>query len=153
MDKAYIRELNFDCDTFADAKESLNTVLQKLLGTMVGCGAKEGSITMKLDVGFRSETIQNYDAEIDAPEREVYMPQFFYKITSSVKINNEMHGATHNETDELYYNSDTGNYEMRPIVNTAQRSMFDDDMDSAPIERDASGEDERQEDYQYENCQ
>lgn len=54
MDKAYIRELNFDCDTFADAKESLNTVLQKLLGTMVGCGAKEGSITMKLDVGFRS---------------------------------------------------------------------------------------------------
>lgn len=42
MDKAYIRELNFDCDTFSDAKESLNTVLQKLLGTMVGCGAKEG---------------------------------------------------------------------------------------------------------------
>lgn len=153
MDKAYIRELNFDCDTFADAKESLNTVLQKLLGTMVGCGAKEGSITMKLDVCFRSETIQNYDAEIDAPEREVYIPQFFHKITSSVKINNEMHGATHNETDELYYNSDTGNYEMRPIVNTAQRSMFDDDMGSAPIERDASGEDERQEDYQYENCQ
>lgn len=142
MDKAYIRELNFDCDTFSDAKESLNTVLQKLLGTMVGCGAKEGSITMKLDVGFRSETM-----------REVYMPQFFHKITSSVKINNEMHGATHNETDELYYNADTGNYEMRPIVNTAQRSMFDDDMDSAPIERDAPGEDERQEDYQYENCQ
>lgn len=108
---------------------------------------------MKLDVGFRSETIQNYDAEIDAPEREVYMPQFFHKITSSVKINNEMHGATHNETDELYYNADTGNYEMRPIVNTAQRSMFDDDMDSAPIERDTPGEDERQEDYQYENCQ
>lgn len=25
MDKAYIRELNFDCDTFSDAKESLNT--------------------------------------------------------------------------------------------------------------------------------
>lgn len=91
MDKAYIRELNFDCDTFSDAKESLNTVLQKLLGTMVGCGAKDGSITMKLDVCFRSETIQNYDAEIDAPEREVYMPQFFHKITSSVKINNEMH--------------------------------------------------------------
>ena len=45
MDKAYIRELNFDCDTFSDAKESLNTVLQKLLGTIVGCGAKEGSIT------------------------------------------------------------------------------------------------------------
>lgn len=120
---------------------------------MVGCGAKEGSITMKLDVGFRSETIQNYDAEIDAPEREVYMPQFFHKITSSVKINNEMHGATHNETDELYYNADTGNYEMRPIVNTAQRSMFDDDMDSAPIEHDAPGEDERHEDYQYENGQ
>ena len=109
MDKAYIRELNFDCDTFSDAKESLNTVLQKLLGTMVGCGAKEGRITMKLDVGFRSETIQNYDAEIDAPEREVYMPQFFHKITSSVKIDNEMHGATYNETDELYYNADTGN--------------------------------------------
>jgi len=153
MDKAYIRELNFDCDTFADAKESLNTALQKLLGTMVGCGTKEGSITMKLDVCFRSETIQNYDAEIDAPEREVYMPQFFHKITSSVKINNEMHGAMHNETDELYCNADTGNYEMRPIVNTAQRSMFDDDMDSAPIERDAPGEDERQDDYQYENGQ
>lgn len=53
----------------------------------------------------------------------------------------------------MYYNADTGNYEIGPIVNTAQRSMFDDDMDSAPIERDAPGEDERQEDYQYENGQ
>ena len=56
MDKAYILELNFDCDTFSDAKESLNTVLQKLLGTMVGCGAKDGSITMKLDENDRSTT-------------------------------------------------------------------------------------------------
>lgn len=144
MDKAYIRELNFDCDTFAEAKDDLNAVLQKLIGNMVGTGAKEGSITLKLDVIFLCETIQNYDAEIDAPEREVYMPQFCHKVTSSIKINDEMHGATHNDSDELFYNSNTGAYEMRPIANTTQRSMFDDDIDSAPIEQE-------KDDYSYED--
>lgn len=154
MDKAYIRELNFDCDTFSDAKESLNTVLQKLLGTMVGCGAKEGSITMKLDVGFRSETIQNYDAEIDAPEREICLPQFKHKIMSNIKINDERTGDERNDTMELFFNAETGQYEMRPIANTAQRSMFDDDMADTGF-RDVTPEalPEHTDDYQYENGQ
>lgn len=57
-----------------------------------------------------------------------------------------MHGATSNDSDELFYNSDTCTYEMRPIANAAQRSMFDDDMDSAPIEQE-------EDDYSYENTQ
>ena len=121
MNQNYAKALTFDCDTFSEIKNNLNFVLQRLISNMVGTGANDGQLTLKLDVSFCKNTIENYDAEIDAPEREICLPQFFHKITSSVKINNEMHGATHNEADELYYNADTGNYEMRPIVNTAQR--------------------------------
>lgn len=66
-------------------------------------------------------------------------------------INNE-HSLTENvhidwNKDELlkYVRSITEKYNGRVYT--------DDDMDSAPIERDAPGEDERQDDYQYENGQ
>ena len=55
---------------------------------------------------------------------------------------------------ELFFNEETGQYEMRPIANTAQRSMFDDDMADADF-RDVTPEalPEHTDDYQYEDGQ
>lgn len=137
MNQNYAKALTFDGDTFSEIKNNLNFVLQRLVSNMVGTGANDGQLTLKLDVSFCKSTIENYDAEIDAPEREICMPQFKHKIMSNIKINAE-----------------TGQYEMRPIANTAQRSMFDDDMADAGF-RDVTPEalPEHTDDYQYENGQ
>ena len=133
MNQNYAKALTFDGDTFSEIKNNLNFVLQRLVSNMVGTGANDGQLTLKLDVSFCKSTIENYDAEIDAPERT---------------------GDERNDTMELFFNAETGQYEMRPIANTAQRSMFDDDMADAGF-RDVTPEalPEHTDDYQYENGQ
>lgn len=154
MNQNYAKALTFDCDAFSEIKNNLNFVLQRLISNMVGTGANDGQLTLKLDVSFCKNTIENYDAEIDAPEREICLPQFKHKITSNIKINDERTGDERNDTMELFFNAETGQYEMRPIANTAQRSMFDDDMADAGF-RDVTPEalPEHTDDYQYENGQ
>lgn len=67
MNQNYAKALTFDCDTFSEIKNNLNFVLQRLISNMVGTGANDGQLTLKLDVSFCKNTIENYDAEIDAP--------------------------------------------------------------------------------------
>ena len=145
MNQNYAKALTFDGDTFSEIKNNLNFVLQRLVSNMVGTGANDGQLTLKLDVSFCKSTIENYDAEIDSPEREICMPQFKHKITS---------GDERNDTMELFFNSETCQYEMRPIANTAQRSMFDGDMADADF-REVTPEalPEHTDDYQYEDDQ
>lgn len=85
MNQNYAKALTFDGDTFSEIKNNLNFVLQRLVSNMVGTGANDGQLTLKLDVSFCKSTIENYDAEIDAPEREICMPQFKHKIMSNIK--------------------------------------------------------------------
>ena len=154
MNQNYAKALTFDGDTFSEIKNNLNFVLQRLVSNMVGTGANEGQIALKMDVSFRKDTIENFDAELDATEREICMPQFKHKITSSIKINDERTGDERNDDMELFFNAETGQYEMRPIANTAQRSFYDDDMADAGF-RDVTPDalPEHTDDYSYENAQ
>lgn len=126
MNQNYAKALTFDGDTFSEIKNNLNFVLQRLVSNMVGTGANDGQLTLKLDVSFCKSTIENYDAEIDAPEREICMPQFKHKIMSNIKINDERTGDERNDTMELFFNAETGQYEMRPspILPSAVCSMM-----------------------------
>lgn len=108
MNQNYAKALTFDGDTFSEIKNNLNFVLQRLVSNMVGTGANDGQLTLKLDVSFCKSTIENYDAEIDAPEREICMPQFKHKIMSNIKINDERTGDERNDTMELFFNAETG---------------------------------------------
>ena len=45
----FVKELNFDGDTFNDMKRDMNFVLQRLLGNMQEKECQEGTLTLKLD--------------------------------------------------------------------------------------------------------
>lgn len=122
----YVKRLDFDSDTFEQMKVDMNFVLQRLLGNMLEKGTNEGSMTIKIDVTMIKEFIPNYDPEIEGESREVSKPQFKHKVTSAVKINDEKSGKYDTEM-ELVMNED-GVYELRPIANTQQRSIFDSDF-------------------------
>lgn len=48
----FVKELNFDGDTFNDMKRDMNFVLQRLLGNMQEKECQEGTLTLKLDVSL-----------------------------------------------------------------------------------------------------
>lgn len=121
------KRLDFESDTFAEMKKDMNFVLQRLIGTMQEKQATEGSMTLKIDVTMIKEYVPNYDPKIKGESREVSKPQFKHKVTSNVKINDEKSGNLNSEM-ELFFDEETGNYALRPIVNTAQRNIFDTDF-------------------------
>lgn len=52
----FVKELNFDGDTFNDMKRDMNFVLQRLLGNMQEKECQEGTLTLKLDVSLVRNT-------------------------------------------------------------------------------------------------
>lgn len=143
MEKDFDKELTLNSETFSDMDRDYNFVLQRLLETMRDRDCDEGSITLNLKISLKSEYIPNYDPSIQGESREVKKPKFEHKISSSVKITDEKKGTLDTEM-ELVMDDDTGMYVLRPIVNTQQRSFFDDDMRgqfSGSDEPGAEGED------------
>lgn len=139
----YVKKLDFDSDTFSDMKRDMNFVLQRLLGNMVDSETTEASMTLKIDIKLAQEYIPNYDPDVEGESRMASKPQFKHKVTSAIKINDEKSGNLDNEM-ELVFDKTTGVYEMRPIANTTQRSIFDSDFEmQQPDEKcvnDADGE-------------
>ncbi|MFC2475923.1 MAG: hypothetical protein ACFNTU_00335 [Catonella sp.] len=121
----FVKRLDFNSDTFDQIKTDMNFVLQRLLGNMVEKGSTEGGMTVKIDVDFVEEWIPNHNPETDGESRKVDKPKFKHKITSQVKISDEKSGNMNSEM-ELAFDKETGCYYMRPVMNTAQRSIFDD---------------------------
>lgn len=127
MENEFEKRLDFDSDTFGDMKRDMNFVLQRLIGNMREKGTDEGSMTLKIDVTMVREFVPNYDPNIEGKTRECSKPQFKHKVTSAVKINDEMSGSFNNEM-ELVMDEDTGVFKLVPIANTSQRSIFDSDF-------------------------
>lgn len=127
MERDFDRELTLGSETFSDMNRDYNFILQRLLETMRERGCDEGTITLKMDVSLKSEYITNYDPKVQGESREIKKPKFEHKISSSVKITDEKKGTLDTEM-ELVMDEETGMFVLRPVINTAQRSLFDDDM-------------------------
>ena len=123
----YVKKLDFDSDTFEQMKQDMNFVLQRLLGNMIEKGSYEGSMTVKIDVNMTSEYIPNFDPDIEGETRECRKPAFKHKVTSAVKISEEKSGNFDTEM-EMMMDDETGNYILKPISNTSQRTIFDADF-------------------------
>jgi len=121
-----VKELNFDGDTFNDMKRDMNFVLQRLLGNMQEKECQEGTLTLKLDVSLTREYVPNYNPNIPGESREIAKPKFSHKVTSQMKVEDMKKGNLDTEM-ELFLNEETGEYEMRPVADTTQRSIFDAD--------------------------
>ncbi len=122
----FVKELNFDGDTFNDMKRDMNFVLQRLLGNMQEKECQEGTLTLKLDVSLMREYVPNYNPNIPGESREIAKPKFSHKVTSQMKVEDMKKGNLDTEM-ELFLNEETGEYEMRPVADTTQRSIFDAD--------------------------
>lgn len=135
-------QLNFESETFAGIKRDMNFVLQRLLGNMQEKGATDGSMTLKIDVSFDTEYIPNYDPKVEGESRRIEKPKFKHKVTSTVQIKDEKSGNLDTEM-ELVFDEDSGEYVMKPIANTEQRSIFDSDFGADEEPKTDSEEEEK----------
>lgn len=87
---------------------------------------QEGTLTLKLDVSLAREYVPNYNPNIPGESREIAKPKFSHKVTSQMKVEDMKKGNLDTEM-ELFLNEETGEYEMRPVADTTQRSIFDAD--------------------------
>lgn len=122
----FVKLLNFDGDTFSGMKRDMNFVLQRLIGSMQEKGCQDGTMTLKIDVQLTREFVPNYNPEIPGESREIAKPKFGHKVTSQMQVKDEKKGNLDTEM-ELFMNEETGEYELRPVADTTQRSIFDAD--------------------------
>ena len=125
MDK-FVKELDFNSDTFANVKRDMNFVLQRLIGNMLEKGSTNGSFTLKIDVSFTQEYIPNYDPKVEGESRKINKPSFKHKVTSTVQTADKKDGNMDTEM-ELAFDEDSGEYVLQPVANTTQKSIFDSD--------------------------
>ena len=78
----FVKELNFDGDTFNDMKRDMNFVLQRLLGNMQEKECQEGTLTLKLDVSLVREYVPNYNPRDNTwiKDREKKMGHCSYRV-------------------------------------------------------------------------
>ena len=99
----FVKELNFDGDTFNDMKRDMNFVLQRLLGNMQEKECQEGTLTLKLDVSLEREYVPNYNPNIPGESREIAKPKFSHKVTSQMKVEDMKKGNLDTEMELFMY--------------------------------------------------
>lgn len=127
MSMENIRDLFLEDETFEDARNKFNTVLQRLFRSMIDTESNEGSITLKMDVTMQTEFIPNHDPDIKGESRCVRLPQFAYKVSSSITVKDEQKGNK-NPQMELVWDDKQQKYVLQYVANTEQRSIFDKDF-------------------------
>lgn len=128
------QSLHIDDTAFAKMREDADMVLQKLIKNMVEKDSLEGKLSITIDLSMDREFIPNYDPNIEGESRWILIPKISHKVGSMMQIKNETKGDTNYEGMELVWDEDAGEYIMKPIANTSQRTIFDADFNECAPE-------------------
>lgn len=126
--------LNLNSKVFSSMKESFNTVLKSTIMSMEKFKSKQAKITVTLGIDLVDSHVQDTSRPQYYAERDVIIPTFQHKVTSSIPIKDEIKGKTGGIGYELVYDRDTRSYYMVSTKDANQTSLFDEDPDELPDE-------------------
>ncbi len=126
--------LNLDSKVFSAMKESFNAMLKSTLMSMERYNSNEAKITITLGIDLVDSHVQDTSRPQYYAEREVTIPTFQHKVTSSISIKDEIKGKAGGIGYELVYDRDTRSYYMVSTKDANQTSMFDEDQANLPDE-------------------
>lgn len=121
------KSITLEDELFEKARNSFNTVMQRMLKNMIQSQSEDGSITMKVEVHMTAESMQDFSQGAKNAYRDVRTPQFKHKISSQVTVKDEASGDSAPGL-ELVWDEDLQMFVLKPITGGAQRSMFDPDF-------------------------
>lgn len=134
-----IQELVIEDVTFEEARMNFNRVLQRLFKNMLDSNSMDGSINLKFDISLVREYIPNYDPEVEGESREIHIPKFKHKVSSSITVKDELSGNKNPEM-QLVWNEERQMFVLEYISGTDQRTIFDKDAPWNQEEQEAEGE-------------
>lgn len=120
------QDLVIEDSTFEEARQNFNRVLQRLFKNMLDGNSTEGSITLKIEVDLERNFIPNYDPDIEGETREIQIPKFKHKVSSSITVKDELTGNKNPEM-QLVWDDERKMYVLAYISETDQRTIFDKD--------------------------
>ncbi len=144
--------LNMDSKVFTALKESFNASLRSTLMRMEKFAATEAKITITLDIDLADSHVPDHSRPQYNAERDVVIPTFQHKVTSSIPVKDEIKGKTGGIGFELIWDRDTKSYYMISTKEVDQISLFDEDQATLPDEpaenqtAEEANEDDEQED-------
>lgn len=125
------KDIYLESEIFQEARDNFNVALQKLLKTMTDKDVSEGNISLGIDLRLVSEYIPTNalgGGTGEAETRLTHKPIIDHKVTTKLTLKNELKG-TYTSQMELVYDEDLKKYVLKPVINTAQRSIFDSDYE------------------------
>lgn len=122
------QNLHISDNAFEGMRHDADRVLQKLLKNMVEKESMEGSVTIKIDITLTQEFIANHDPNVAGETRKILIPAFTHKVGSMMQIKDEAKGGINYEGCEMVWDDDLKEYVVKPVANTTQRTIFDDDF-------------------------
>jgi len=122
-------ELKLSSDAFNALKSDFDSMLRQVLYSMEQKEAEEGSMTIKLDISLLKEHVTDYKSSIEGAQREIIVPKFKHKVTSTITYKDEKSGFLGGRF-ELVWDPATSGWILREI-DDGQTTLFDDEEENA----------------------
>lgn len=124
----YEKSIHINDETFDGMRGDIDLALQRLIKNMIEKGSEDGKLTVSIEVNLTKESIPNYSPNTEEKTRSVYVPIFTHKVGSVMQIKDETKGAKRCDGMELVWDDEKKEYVLKPIADTEQRTIFDDDF-------------------------
>ena len=128
---AYQQTIHLEDSIFEKMRNDANDILKKLIKNMVEKGTTEGSLSIKADITLKRNWIKDYSENEEGESRCMLTPVVAHKINSVMQLKSDCKGITDMEGMELVYDETEGDFVIKPVADTEQRSIFDSDFTEA----------------------
>lgn len=116
------QEITLDSETFEQARQNFDMLLQKLFQKMEQNNSDEGSITLKVDINM----IDDYVTDEEGNSKRVCKPVLKHKVSTAVPVKDSFDGKKDTGM-ELVYDEELKRYVLKYVSSGGQMSMFDPD--------------------------
>ena len=116
------QEITLDSETFEQARQNFDMLLQKLFQKMEQNNSDEGSITLKVDINM----LDDYVTDEEGNSKRVCKPVLKHKVSTTVPVKDSFDGKKDTGM-ELVYDEELKRYVLKYVSSGGQMSMFDPD--------------------------
>lgn len=106
--------LTIRSEIFNTLVADFDNILELTLKNMIDKQEDSGEISVKINIELLKGYIPVLDVEDETETRDVVIPKFSHKISSTMKIEEKASGKAKNGY-ELFFNDYTGEYEIRKL--------------------------------------
>ncbi len=118
------QEITLDSETFDNARENFNLLLQRLFQKMEQNNSDEGTITLKVDISMKDD----YITDEEGKAKRILKPILKHKVSTAVPVKDSFDGKKDTGM-EIVYDEELKRYVLKYVSQGGQRSMFDPDYE------------------------